>query len=341
MANDAIEHDAANPVEEKNQTTIDQDQAIVDQEAVDQAAVVNESLDLNDPEDQPSKDWAAETSDRLSDDSDESSALYVGRWRGLVSTTNWEKGKVIVEWRQSLIAQGAEVGEYSDDAWSRRVGRITPQHVGRLRRVYDVFGASRTSFEGLFWSHFHAAIDWDDAEMWLEGAVQNGWSVSQMRRQRWETLGSVAADEPQDADVVSTEDDEDIDYSESEPLTSHVDSSLETVEGFGREASTHEPTDQHDADDANEGSSGPGGSGDDGLHCAADVGESTEAPVELVRPFENLPTLPDDLADAFDEMKLAILRHKVNGWEEISMDDVLRSLDALKQLAAAPSDLAV
>mgnify|MGYP000408540184 CR=1 FL=1 len=25
--------------------------------------------------------------------------------------------------------------------------------------------------------------------MWLEGAIHNGWSVSQMRGQRWETVG--------------------------------------------------------------------------------------------------------------------------------------------------------
>jgi len=75
-------------------------------------------------------------------------------------------------------------------------------------------------------------------------------------------------------------------------------------------------------------------------HSGADftAGSATAAePVELVRPFENLPELPDDLAEAFDAMKLAILRYKAAEWREISAGDVLRTLDALKALVVAPS----
>src|SRR5690606_12131349 len=79
--------------------------------------------------------------------------------------------------------------------WSRRVGNVTPQHVGRLRRAFERFGAVRQEYRGLFWSHFQAALDWDDAEMWLEGAVQNQWSISEMRHQRWEALGGAAGEE--------------------------------------------------------------------------------------------------------------------------------------------------
>jgi hypothetical protein len=35
-------------------------------------------------------------------------------------------------------------------------------------------------------------------------------------------------------------------------------------------------------------------------------------------------------------MKLAILRHKGNGWAQISERDVIRTLDALKALVTAP-----
>jgi hypothetical protein len=61
-------------------------------------------------------------------------------------------------------------------------------------------------------------------------------------------------------------------------------------------------------------------------------------PVELVRPFENLPDLPNDLAEAFDAMKLAILHHKRDGWQQIAAGEVLHALDALKALVTAPSD---
>ena len=112
-----------------------------------------------------------------------------------MSTTNWEKGRIIFQWRAALVAADTQAAEYADEAWSRRVGGVSPQHVGRLRRVHERFAAARGQFPGLFWSHFQAALDWDDAEMWLEGAVQSRWSVADMRRRRSETLGTVAEQE--------------------------------------------------------------------------------------------------------------------------------------------------
>jgi hypothetical protein len=55
----------------------------------------------------------------------------------------------------------------------------------------------------------------------------------------------------------------------------------------------------------------------------------------MANPFDSLPELPDDLADAFDGMKLAILRHQLDGWREISAADTLHMLDLLRLLAAA------
>jgi len=49
--------------------------------------------------------------------------------------------------------------------------------------------------------------------------------------------------------------------------------------------------------------------------------------------FADLPDLPDDLADAFEALKLAIMRHKCEGWHEISRRDVLQTLKALRDLA--------
>ena len=107
---------------------------------------------------------------------------FLGRWHRLISTTNWEKGQIICQWREALMTSGAAVTEYSDEAWAGLVGGVTSQHVGRLRRVYQRFGDVASQYEGLYWSHFQASIDWDDAEMWLEGSIQNKWSVSQMRQ---------------------------------------------------------------------------------------------------------------------------------------------------------------
>ena len=255
----------------------------------------------------------------LSDSLVEASQPYVGRWSRLVSTTNWEKGRIIVEWREALVSQGVPVAEYSDEAWGRLVGGVTGQHVGRLRRVYQRYGGVQEQYPGLYWSHFQAALDWNDAEMWLEGALRSGWSVAQMRDERWTTLGKLEADRPRAGDIVETETDEDAEPARQQlpPIT-------------GQYSEVTGP--RHDGPDF----------GDE-----PSVGQASSLPYEelgrpeahpTVRPFENLPDLPDDLADAFDAMKLAILRHKRDGWQEIAAADVLRTLDALKALVTAPSD---
>ncbi len=258
------------------------------------------------------------------------SRTFIGRWNTLVSTTNWEKGRIIYQWREALIAAGAAAVEYSDEAWALRVGGVTGQHVGRLRRVYQRFGEKAEEFEGLYWSHFQAAIEWDDAEMWLEGAVQSGWSVSQMRRQRWETLGAVASDEPQEGDVVVAETDEDFDTSNNEsPIASTITSSYGEVPGPRPEGPDFGDEEAPSADAPK----APAERGDG----AAIYTDGEKPVIEFVQPFETLSELPEDLADAFESFKLAILRHKASDWQEIDQEDVLAALDALKELARAPA----
>lgn len=266
-----------------------------------------------------------EQSQLATESSDTASEPYIGQWHRLVSTTNWEKGRIIHEWRSALIAVGAAATEYSDEAWSRKVGTVSGQHVGRLRRVYDRFGAICDQFGELYWSHFQSALDWDDAEMWLEGASQCGWSVSQMRRQRWEAMGAVRGQEPHDDEIVVAERDEDV-----EPHSS-PDNGTMVAGTVGNLAEARSPA-------------GPD-FGDEDIPAShresplADLDQSPDdtATVAFVRPFENLADLPADLADAFEAFKLAILLHKGDGWSRIPREDVLAALDALKQLACSPT----
>jgi hypothetical protein len=136
---------------------------------------------------------------------------FINQWETLVSQTNWQKGEIIHQWRAALIDAGAPLQEYSDEAWATHFnGTVSGQHVGRLRRVFQRFGDSYQEFDNLSWTHFQAAIDWSDAEMWLEGALQNKWSVSSMREQRWEAMGGAPSEKPDDKDVIYAELDEDM-----------------------------------------------------------------------------------------------------------------------------------
>ena len=176
--------------------------------------------DLSDPLDAAEVNAAKEawegTEAAFSNDPEESEELvrlaqpFVGQWNQLISTTNWEKGRIIGQWREALIESGADASQYSDDAWARRVGGVTAPHVGRLRRVHDRFASTYQTYEGIYWSHFLAALDWDDAPLWLEGGVREKWSVAAMREQRWQAHGAVESQRPTNSQIIEVDTDEDV-----------------------------------------------------------------------------------------------------------------------------------
>lgn len=259
---------------------------------------------------------------------DAASLPFEGRWSKLISTTNWEKGQIIHEWREALKATSAPATEYSDEAWARRVGGVTGQHIGRLRRVYERFGSTFEQYQGLYWSHFQAAIDWEDAEMWLEGCIQNGWSVSNMRKARWEALGAPAELKPQDTEIISSELDEDLDVREDrEPPPASSVANVEIPPDFEGPDFGDETSDELT----------PGQSGSTPEDEGAQIYAEGQEPAPFVRPFENIPDLPEDVSGAFESFKLAILRHKLDEWREISREDMLSALESLKELALSPA----
>jgi hypothetical protein len=257
----------------------------------------------------------------------ELSAEFVGRWSTLVSTTNWEKGRIIAEWRDALIGSESPAIAYSDEAWSRRVGGVSPQHVGRLRRVFERFGGSYSSYAGVYWSHFLAALDWDDAELWLEGATQSNWSVSQMRRTRWESMGGAPEHEPNEQDISADGsiaggmDDDFTPLAEAEDLSGAKDGPRSVAEGPRPDG-----PDFGDEDDNSPSAKAAADADDDALPWEDEA--TSTAPSES--PFARLPSLPVDLAEALEQFKLAIIRHRADGWRDASQADVQQALDALK-----------
>lgn len=267
---------------------------------------------------------------------DELSTTHVGQWNRLVSQTNWEKGALILRWRNAMIAAELPKAACSDDAWARRVGNVTPQHVGRLRRVAERFGERESEYPGLYWSHFQAALDWDDAEMWLEGAMQNTWSVAQMRIQRWEAIGAPTELKPRDEDVFTAEIDEDVNPRNDSPVSAIGRTETRTaeigpadiVEGFDSDQPPFE------TDDSTASQKEPKKAGEKGKMSS--TGPSTG---ELLASLKDFSEMPDDLGDALETLKVSILNHKLSGWKEISPAILLKKLDALKALVHSADEV--
>jgi hypothetical protein len=261
---------------------------------------------------------------KLSEPLEQVSQPFVGRWNRLVSQTNWEKGQIILQWREALIASGAEPDLYSDEMWCRQVGGVSSPHAGRLRRVAERFGATQSSYPGLYWSHFLAAIQWDDAPMWLEGAAASGWTVQQMREQRWKTLGQLPGDDPAAIPLEAELLDEDV-----EPTAVSEDDAARG-EPWGSSGPLAEGPDFGDEDPAKKEGDPQWAADQDALSS----GIETDAPAP-VAPFAELPPLPEDVAEVVEQFKLCIVRHRADGWQAVGPEAMLQALEGLRQLVLA------
>ena len=129
-----------------------------------------------------------------------------------------------------------------------------------------------------------------------------------MREQRWQAHGAVESQRPTNSQIIEVDTDEDV---------------VLPAQGGGRTKEYgDEPGvasgpvyDDPDFGDEEELMSLRGSGGAQG--STATEGDATDG----VQPFAGLPEFPDDLADAFEALKLAVLRHKTAGWEEYGRRD--------------------
>ena len=254
---------------------------------------------------------------------EEVSSDFINSWNRLISMTNWEKGKLIHNWRSKLIENGLPRQVFSDESLAKRLGSVSGQHIGRLRRVFERFNTTFEKYSGLYWSHFQAVLDWDDADTWLADASDKQWSVASMRLQRWEAIGSPAGQMPNDADILMSEPDEDVNpYNDSDTV---LDGNRKSVEP--------------NRDKEKKKGQGAGGRRQNEESQTSKSGEKTDthndyggfsSPAEAFAQMKQMKDLPEDLKEAFEQLKVVILSHKVSGWREVAPQRILTFLNAMK-----------
>lgn len=112
----------------------------------------------------------------------ESEAALIQRVKESISRNNWTIGECASQWT-ARYAKGR-----TDDDFGAAVG-MTGDQVYQRRRVHDRFRGVSDTYRNLSWSHFYAALTWDDAEACLDWACENYATVSEMKAWRTAQTG--------------------------------------------------------------------------------------------------------------------------------------------------------
>lgn len=123
----------------------------------------------------------------------ETEAELICRAQQALSQCNWEVGECAAIWTKRF-ARGR-----TDADFANLVG-LSPDQVYQRRRVWETFADVRQNYPSLKWSHFYAALTWDDAAECLQWAEEIQATVAEMkawrRAQRGEDLSQSVAEEP-------------------------------------------------------------------------------------------------------------------------------------------------
>jgi hypothetical protein len=101
----------------------------------------------------------------------------IQRAQTAVSQCNWSVGECASKWTQKY-ARGR-----SDADFAALLG-LSPDQVFQRRRVWETFADVHGSYPSLKWSHFYAALTWDDAPECLQWADENQATVAEMKAWR-------------------------------------------------------------------------------------------------------------------------------------------------------------
>lgn len=118
-----------------------------------------------------------------------SEAALIRKAKQVLSSSSWQLGEIAAQWT-AAYSRGR-----TDEDFGTAVGSMTGDQVFQRRRVWERWGISdiyRKFGSVLSWSHFYAAMNWDDADACLELAYENQATVAEMKA--WRTAQSAQAD---------------------------------------------------------------------------------------------------------------------------------------------------
>ena len=123
---------------------------------------------------------------------EDTEATLVARAQAAVSRCNWEVGECAAVWTKRF-ARGRTDADFAT------LVNLSADQIYQRRRVWESFADVHQNYPTLKWSHFYAALNWDDSAECLQWAEDVQAGVAEMkawrRAQRGEDLDSNSVDE--------------------------------------------------------------------------------------------------------------------------------------------------
>jgi len=256
----------------------------------------------------------------------ESEEDLIQRAQEALNQCNWVIGECAATWT-TRYARGR-----TDADFGARIG-LSGDQIYQRRRVWETFSDVRENYPRLKWSHFYAALNWDDAAECLQWADEMQATIAEMKAWRRAQRGEDLTEQPD----------------EEEPFAQSAVESLSVKPGFVR-----------DPDDAPGGSSGlprerPPWEDAESRAVAAAARE-TDGANEAYAPFGkdargNAPTAVADkpqpsteqtvgrLAAALERCDKALTPEIIDDFADVTPKTRKRFLTALKSLKSKTAGL--
>lgn len=121
---------------------------------------------------------------------DETEEVLVQIAQQAISQCRWIVGECASKWTQRH-ARGR-----TDADFGQLVG-LSGDQIYQRRRVWETFSDVRSQFASLKWSHFYAALNWDDAADCLQWSEETQATVAEMKAWRRAVRGEDLTSEPE------------------------------------------------------------------------------------------------------------------------------------------------
>ena len=250
----------------------------------------------------------------------------VDRAQEALNQCNWVIGECAAQWTKRY-AKGR-----TDADFGAKIG-LSGDQVYQRRRVWETFSDIHDEYEQLKWSHFYAALNWDEAAECLQWADEMQATVAEMKAWRRAQLG----------EDLNEQGEEDAPFAES--AIEHLSPTAGFVRDPGDEPTSpsgpDERTDrQRDSADSSTVAAAARGTADEQPYSPFGKDARGAAPTGTAdKPKKSTEAVLKSLAGAMEKCDRALTPAVLEDWTNVSPEIRKRFLTAVRNLSSKTAGL--